>query len=133
MHYIGVVFLFPIVAATPISGITESAQSPQAQAKPKGPMPVAPKRKTRWMERILATAPADVAEGRLSGEVTIIIEVGKWGRPSGCSILKSSGQKKLDQSACQGAVRYGRFHPAIDGDGNFVTSEYTTVVTYSAS
>ncbi len=65
------------------------------------------------------------------GTVSVTVSVSADGRPKDCRITKSSGHDLLDTAACAGMMRYARFDPALDADGNPTSADYTAEVTYS--
>lgn len=56
----------------------------------------------------------------LQGTVETEIAVGANGRPTGCSIVRSSGSPELDQTTCQLIMRRFRFRPARDRLGRAI-------------
>jgi protein TonB len=60
----------------------------------------------------------------------VTVVVGPNGRVSNCSVTSSSGESSLDQAACEGFRRYGRFNPALDAAGNPTAGSYSTSITY---
>lgn len=73
---------------------------------------------------------AAIREGR-SGRVHVMVMVSPTGRVSSCSIISSSGSQDLDEAACNGMLRYGRFEPAVDESGRPAEGRFDTTLTYS--
>ena len=65
------------------------------------------------------------ASGRATGTVGITLKVNTDGRPSNCRIARSSGLGSVDSLMCQLALRYVRFRPARNADGQPVAQDIT--------
>jgi protein TonB len=63
------------------------------------------------------------ASGRATGSVGITLKVNTDGTPSNCRIARTSGLGSVDSLMCQLALRYVRFRPARDADGNPVAQD----------
>lgn len=70
--------------------------------------------------------PAGPLRRREQGTVTFRLDIDTSGKPVGCAVLKSSGSKELDDTACALLVRRARFNPALDIDGARVPSFFIT-------
>ncbi|WP_435417795.1 energy transducer TonB [Parerythrobacter aurantius] len=55
------------------------------------------------------------------------------GEVSGCSILDSSGFKRLDELTCRLVTQRARFDPALDYQGKPIVSQYTQAVVWRIS
>lgn len=69
-----------------------------------------------------ASAQANGEEGTAQAQLT----VDESGRVSGCTIVRSSGHRSLDEATCAILTRRARFTPARDADGRAVPSTYVT-------
>lgn len=65
------------------------------------------------------------ASGRATGTVGITLKVNTDGSPSNCRIVRTSGNGPVDSLMCQLALRYVRFRPARDRDGQPVAQDIT--------
>jgi protein TonB len=65
------------------------------------------------------------ASGRTTGTVGITLRVNIDGSPSNCRIVRTSGIGSVDSLMCQLALRYVRFRPARDRDGQPVAQDIT--------
>ena len=65
------------------------------------------------------------ASGRATGTVGITLKVNTDGSPSNCRIARTSGNSFVDSLMCELAVRYVRFRPARDRDGEPVAQDIT--------
>lgn len=61
--------------------------------------------------------PSEAIRRRLRGNTTILWKVDLEGRVVECRTVQSSGHAVLDQAACDGLMKRGRYHPARNGDG----------------
>lgn len=93
---------------------------------PRGPTPIG-----SLAGRIGENYPARALREGLQGRVGIRLTIDANGRVSECSVTSSSGHVVLDDAACEGAHRYGRFEPALDSAGDPVEGVYTTLISYS--
>jgi protein TonB len=67
------------------------------------------------------------ASGMRRGSVAITVKVNTDGRPSDCRIVRSSGNAGADALMCQLTVRYVRFRPARDPQGQLAAQDITWV------
>lgn len=72
--------------------------------------------------------PAAAIRREEEGAVTARLTVGRDGRVTGCTIIRSSGSAVLDSTTCQLAVRRFRFDPALDRSGGPVEAQTTRTV-----
>ena len=56
------------------------------------------------------------------------LSLGSDGKVTSCEITKSSGSPELDKTTCDLMRRRARFTPAMDGDGNPATGNYSSSV-----
>jgi len=84
-----------------------------------------------WATRILENYPARAIRDELQGTVGISLVVSAQGRVLSCAVTSTSGHAILDEAACDGAQRYGRFEPALDHKGQPTEGTFATVIRYS--
>lgn len=75
--------------------------------------------------------PASAIRNEQEGIVHLELLIGKAGEVLDCEIVASSGHRVLDEAACYGWKRSGRFSPARSADGEVTESTWSTTVTYS--
>lgn len=63
------------------------------------------------------------------GVVGLVILVDPSGKPTECKITDDSGDRNLNEVACEGLMQ-ARFEPALDASGKPITSYWQTRVTY---
>jgi TonB family protein len=105
-----------------------STTPPQAagMAGPRDPVPMG-----TWHSRVGANYPSRAIREGLEGKVEMALAISAAGRVVSCTVTLSSGHAVLDEAACAGAQRYGRFEPALDSEGRPVEGTYSTSITYS--
>ena len=133
----------PINVATAPSQVTTVATPPPAApvlapvAAPVAPPPpraskarrASAKNQSAWQADIQENLTSDaVREG--SGTVGMTITIGADGRVSDCTPSHSSGKPGLDRSACAGMKRFARYTPALDDDGNPISSTTTQTIRF---
>ena len=64
------------------------------------------------------------------GYVTIAFDIGVDGRMSNCTVIRSSGYKRLDDVPCKVLPRRARFAPATDGSGSPIPTKGTTSMSF---
>ncbi|UUL83530.1 energy transducer TonB [Sphingomonas qomolangmaensis] len=69
--------------------------------------------------------PADARRAGLEGTTHLSMDVDSKGRPTGCSIVQTSGVQSLDAASCRVFSRL-KFRPARDGDGSAVAGVFVT-------
>ena len=77
--------------------------------------------------------PSQALREERQGRVSYRVTVGTNGRAEDCSVTKSSGHQVLDEDACKTVMRYGRFRPALDDDGNPIRQSISREATYQLS
>lgn len=82
------------------------------------------------MARILEGYPVRAKREGLQGTVAVAVIVDKSGRSKNCEVTHSSGHASLDEAACKNMLRYSRFEPALDPDGNPIAMAYGQLITY---
>jgi protein TonB len=70
--------------------------------------------------------PLSAAENGEQGTVQAKLSIDAEGRVSGCSIVRSSGHRSLDDATCSILSRRAVFPPARDSSGRAVSSTMTT-------
>ncbi|WP_232491717.1 energy transducer TonB [Novosphingobium kaempferiae] len=113
--------------------IQTAAPPPAPPPPPPGPSKargVKPKGQGSWAARIQSNYPTRAAREEREGRVGVRVTVGPDGKVSACSVSGSSGSPDLDEAACDGMQRYARFDPALDADGNPISSSYQTAIVY---
>lgn len=68
--------------------------------------------------------PAEAIRNREQGRVGFRLEVAADGRPSGCSVVGSSGSSALDSTTCRLLMERARFTPARDSRGGPTTDSF---------
>jgi TonB family protein len=68
-----------------------------------------------------------------NGQVVALIDVGTDGTPAGCSVVRTSGSRSLDQAACKYAVGHFKYRPGTDYYGNPVVDEDVFAVSWATS
>ena len=61
------------------------------------------------------------------------VVVDERGLVSRCFVTGTSGNELVDETACRSMLRFARFRPALDENGEFTEGSYTTRITYVAS
>ncbi|MCK0098930.1 energy transducer TonB [Qipengyuania sp. S6317L1] len=89
-----------------------------------------PRGQNRWAGRIQENYPSRALREEIEGTVGVRVTVTADGRATGCQVTSSSGSGILDEAACKGVERYGRFNPALDDAGNPTTGAFSTRITY---
>lgn len=84
-----------------------------------------------WAQRIATDYPSIALREGKSGTVEYTVSVNASGRVSDCRVTKSSGASVLDQAACRGLMRYARFIPARNGEGENVEGQFSGRIQYT--
>ncbi len=110
---------------------------PPAPVAPPPPPPppslaqaASPRSLNRWSRRIQENYPSRALREEIEGTVGVRVTVTPNGRATGCQVTASSGSSILDQAACRGIERYGRFNAALDDAGNPTNGSFSTRITY---
>jgi protein TonB len=74
--------------------------------------------------------PPSAVRAGIEGRTSFRLDIGVDGKPTGCSVLASSGSDDLDRTACSRLMSRAHFKPAQDGAGNPVASTYSGGVTW---
>lgn len=122
------------VAVTPPQIVTVTTPPPPAPVIVLPPPPAAPPPPSRarslgdvpnrksWMAEIQDSASSELVRQGKSGSVGVSITVGPNGRPTGCSVTRSSNVPGLDALACSGIMHYARYSPALNDAGSPISS-----------
>ena len=94
--------------------------SPAAAAEPQAP--------TRALANLAtyvsdADYPAEAIRNNEQGTVAFVLDIGRNGKPTGCSIASSSGSPTLDATTCRIMMERPRFQPARDARGRPVPDQ----------
>jgi protein TonB len=116
--------------------VIETREAPRA-SKAAGPpakidhtRPAKARGERGWAVRILEAYPTAAKREGLEGTVALSVVVTPDGRASDCKVTQSSGHTIIDDAACGGMLRYARFEPALDKEGNPVSGIFRTRFTY---
>lgn len=96
-----------------------AAVVPNAALAQTAPVPLEPE---RWVHERYRQC--DGHSCYAEGVVRFAVTVSPTGRVTGCEILESSRNWRLDQDTCQLLTRYARFSPATDENGNRVEGRW---------
>lgn len=83
-----------------------------------------------WIQKIIQSYPATLSFQGKSARVSLRIMVDRTGKPTSCHALQAFSNTEFDVKACDIALKYARFDPALDAGGQPVDSYYTTSVIY---
>ena len=83
-----------------------------------------------WAPQIQANYPAYLLREMAQGTVGVRVQINPEGRATFCEVREYTGPAGFNDAACLAMMRYSRFNPARDGDGNPVWGTYSTRVTY---
>jgi len=74
--------------------------------------------------------PPGAVRAGIEGRTSFRLDVGADGKPTGCTVVTSSGSDDLDRTACRKLMSRARFKPALDAGGNPAASTYAGGVTW---
>lgn len=86
-----------------------------------------------WAQRVQSGYPSEMLRRGLSGAVQIRLIVDVEGKPTSCQVQLEISQPEFEEHACRTTMRYARFEPALDANGNPVPSYFTSAIVYQAS
>jgi hypothetical protein len=95
--------------------------------------PLAPRNYDSFVHQLLERYPQSMIQMRRSAYVRVRLIVGPDGEPSSCKVQLEVRDPVFQQVACDTLMRYARFDPALDADGNTIASFYTTTIQYRVS
>ena len=77
-----------------------------------------------------ADYPDEAIRANEQGTVAFRLDVASDGKPSGCSVLSSSGSATLDATTCRIMTERARFQPARDAKGKPTTDQVTARISW---
>lgn len=86
-------------------------------------------REAGWPEFLKAIRVRAKREG-LQGTVAVSVIIDASGRSNKCEVTHSSGHASLDDAACKNMLRFSRFEPALDPQGNPIAMAYGQQINY---
>ena len=89
-----------------------------------------PIEQAEWVKEIQNAYPSDMLRRLKSGIVRLRMIVGPDGKAKSCHIPIPSDDPSFEDAACERMMRYARFEPALDANGQPITSYYVTSVIY---
>jgi protein TonB len=114
----------PIPAPPPAVAVPAPPAPPPPRFSPKGAVPKG--RPGDWAsDNDYPTRALQLGQEGITG---FHLTLGTDGKVTNCDITKSSGSPELDKTTCDLMRRRARFTPAMDGDGNPTTGNYTSSV-----
>lgn len=120
----------PIMPHDPVVVDNVAREAPQKKYGVQGPG------RATHAQRIVggsANFAAEAANYMKSGRVVVLIDVGTDGKPAGCTVVRTSGSRSLDQAACKYADRHFKYRPGTDYYGNPVVDEDVFAVDWATS
>lgn len=126
----------------PIAVVVPPPAPPAPPAPPPPPPPPPPPSQAkdasrnnfkRWQTRIANDYPTRAVRREIEGNVGVSVSIGTNGRVASCRVTSSSGEKVLDDAACKGMERHGRYKPALDAAGNETTGSDAMTIVYRLS
>ncbi|QFT76283.1 TonB family protein [Erythrobacter sp. THAF29] len=83
-----------------------------------------------WAPKIQANYPSFLLREMAQGSVGVRVQINPEGRATFCEVTNHTGPAGFNDAACLAMIRYSRFYPAIDAEGNPMWGSYSTRVTY---
>lgn len=83
-----------------------------------------------WARRTQEGLPSEIVRAGGSGRAHVRLIVGSDGRPTTCIALRTSGAPGFGKYACDTALRYARFEPALDAQNRPVETAFFSTVAY---
>ena len=83
-----------------------------------------------WAGQIQANYPSYLLREMAQGSVSVRVEINSEGRATFCEVRAFTGPAGFNDAACLGMIRFGRFYPATDVEGDPVWGGYSTRITY---
>ena len=103
---------------------------PPAPPPPSQARPAQRESFNRWQSRIMEAYPARAIRQELEGNVGVSVVIGSDGRVQSCNVTASSGESILDEAACDGMQRYGRYTPALNDAGQPAAGRDQMTISY---
>ncbi len=100
------------------------AAPPPPRIQPKGPTPKG--NPGSWANS--NDYPSRALREEQEGITRFRVSVGSDGRVASCDVTGSSGSSELDAATCSLITRRGRFNPATDGEGQPISSSWSSSV-----
>lgn len=94
---------------------------------------VRPKNQKSWARKTLESFPTEALRRGIRGSVRVRVVVGADGKPKSCLSLGNLSAEILQRAACDAMMKYSRFEPALDKDGEPMVSYFLTSITYSSN
>lgn len=85
----------------------------------------------QWVSQIVMDYPSEALRNEWQGKVGVIVLIFSKGKVIQCYVAESSGHDVLDKAACDGMMKYARFKPVTETEGDFPLGAYATTITYS--
>lgn len=92
--------------------------------------PARPLRMEVWSRELQERYPTDMLRAGEQAIVNVRLTVNEEGRASDCSVQNSLNEPTFDELACELLLEHSRFEPALDGNGDPITSYWVTRVIY---
>ena len=121
----------PIVAQ-PVNTVRDALERIEAARESQSGNPAPPMPATNpgtWVRS--EDYPAWAAAGRVTGTVTILVDVDARGDVARCEVSESSGVVDFDQLACEKVTERAQFRPARDEQGNPVAGQWRNRVVWA--
>ncbi|MGB3166741.1 MAG: energy transducer TonB [Alteraurantiacibacter sp.] len=94
---------------------------------------VQPLEMNSWVRRVQQYYPRSALMRGQQAYVRIRLNVSEEGRATDCAIQASFNEAVFDEAACRQLLRYSRFEPALDANGDPIASYWHTAVRYQVS
>lgn len=92
--------------------------------------PAMPLDQSSWVRRISQRYPTEMLRQGRSGLSNVRLIVGIDGVPTACIPNKDAIDRSFDEFSCETLMRYAKFEPALDANGQPTPSFWTTTVSY---
>jgi hypothetical protein len=89
-----------------------------------------PIRQVDWARRTIDAYPIAMIRQNKSARLPIRLIVGADGKPTSCVAGKGFADPAFETAACASSMRYARFEPALDAEGQPVASYFITTIVY---
>jgi hypothetical protein len=86
-----------------------------------------------WARRLQRNLPPAVLRAGRSGRAFLRLLLGPDGKPTTCAPLRTSGAAGFPEYACDTTLKYARYEPALDANGQPVGTVVFSTVLYSSS
>lgn len=92
--------------------------------------PATPLDFARIVRELTESYPRDMAMTGRQASLRVRLDVAPDGMPTGCHMQVDYNDDAFERVACQKLMRYARFAPALDKDGQPIASFYQTAIHY---